>query len=211
MKKVKKRIYNSPTRDTQAFQTKAKILEAAKQLFQIKGFDRVTIQKLAERADVSMPTIYALFKSKRGILQALLDHAFPQEEFVALVDDSMQEKSPKKRLQTTAKLARRMYDAEREFMSIIRGSSVISPECKALEKEREERRYERQGEYVKKLMQDKVIDHDLTLQQTRDILWVLTGRDLYHMLVIERGWKSDAYEKWLANLLSDALLNKKTT
>ena len=28
-----------------------------------------------------------------------------------------------------------------------------------------------------------------------------TGRSLYRMLVIERGWSSDDYEHWLANTL----------
>ncbi len=69
-----------------------------------------------------------------------------------LVDNSMQEKSPKTRLGITAKIARQIYDAERDLMDILRGASVVAPEFKELEMEREKRRYERQGEYVKKLM-----------------------------------------------------------
>ena len=121
----KKRIYNSETRDAQAAQTRSHILKAAKKLFQTEGFDRVTINKLAKAAEVSMPTIYAIFKSKRGVLQSLIDDALPPEQFAALVEDSMQEKSPKKRLSITAKIARQIYDAERELMDILRGASVV--------------------------------------------------------------------------------------
>jgi hypothetical protein len=32
-------------------------------------------------------------------------------------------------------------------------------------------------------------------------MWMLTGRDLYRMLVLERGWSSDDYEAWLASAL----------
>ena len=85
MKQEKKRIYNSESRDAQAAQTRSDILEAAKELFQTEGFDRVTINKLAQAADVSMPTIYALFNSKRGVLQALIDDAFPPEQFAEIV------------------------------------------------------------------------------------------------------------------------------
>jgi AcrR family transcriptional regulator len=207
MKPKKKRVYSSETRDAQAAQTKSQILEAAKQLFQAKGFDRATINMLAKAAEVSMPTIYAIFKSKRGVLQSLIDEALPHEQFLALVDDCMHEKSPKKRLSRAAKLARQIYDAERELMDIIRGASVVAPEFKELEQEREQRRYERQGEYVKKFMHDKTLAKGLTLQKARDILWALSGRDMYRMLVIERGWTSDAYEKWLAELLVKSLLN----
>lgn len=203
----KKRTYNSDTRDAQAALTRSHILEAAKELFQTEGFDRVTIHKIAKAAEVSMPTIYAIFKSKRGMLQALIDDALPPEQFAALVDDSMQEKSPKKRLSITAKLARQIYDAERELMDILRGASVVAPEFKELEQEREKRRYERQGEYIKKIMQEKFLAKGLTLQKARDILWAMTGRDIYRMLVIERKWTSDEYEKWLAQLLVKSLLD----
>src|SRR5262245_47874837 len=106
----KKRIYSSETRDAQAAKTKAQILEAAKQLFKTEGFDRVTINMLAKAAEVSMPTIYALFKSKRGVLQFMIDDALPPEQFTALVENAMQEQSPEKRLGITAKLTRQIYD-----------------------------------------------------------------------------------------------------
>ena len=207
MKPIKKRTYNSDNRDAQAAKTKSHILKAAKKLFQTEGFDHVTINRLAQAAEVSMPTIYAIFKSKRGVLQSLIDEALPSEQFLSLVDDSMQEKSPKKCLSITAKMARQIYDAERELMDILRGASVLDPELKELEQERENRRYERQGEYVKKLMDDKGFTKGLTYQKARDILWTLTGRDLYRMLVIERAWTSDEYEQWLSHLLVKSFLD----
>lgn len=203
---MKKRIYKSETRDNQAAQTKSRILEAAKRLFQTEGFDQVTINEIAKAAEVSMPTVYALFKSKRGVLQSLIDEALPPHQFEALVDDSMREKSAKKRLIITAKLSRQIYDAERGVMDILRSAAVLSPEFKELEQEREQRRYERQGEYVKKLMDENFLAKGLTLSRARDILWALTGRDLYRMFVIERGRSSDEYEEWLAQLLINSLL-----
>ena len=203
----KKRGYSSETRSAQASLTRSQILKTAKQLFQDKGFDCVTIGMLAKAAEVSMPTIYALFKSKRGVLQSLIDDALPVEQFDALVDDSMHEQSPRKRISITARLSRQIYDAERELMDILRGASVVAPEFKELEQEREQRRYERQGQYVKKLMQDRALAKGLTLQKARDILWSLTGRDMYRMLVIERNWSANEYEKWLGQILVTSLLN----
>ncbi|MBA2369904.1 MAG: TetR/AcrR family transcriptional regulator [Candidatus Protochlamydia sp.] len=204
---TKKRIYTSETRDIKALQTRSQILKAAKQLFQNRGFDRVTIGMLAEDAGVSMPTIYAIFKSKRGVLQSLIDEALPAEQFTELVDVSMQELSPRKRLSITAKLSRQIYDAERGLMDFLRGASLVVPKFKELEQEREQRRYKRQGEYVKKLMQDRALIKGLTIQKARDILWALTGRDMYRMLVIERAWSSDEYEKWLREILATSLLH----
>ena len=42
--------------------------------------------------------------------------------------------------------------------------------------------------------------------RAREILWALTGRELYTMLVVERDWGPDRYEEWLADLLVSALL-----
>ena len=32
----------------------------------------------------------------------------------------------------------------------------------------------------------------------RDIFWLLTGGDVYRMLVRERGWSPQKYQNWLA-------------
>lgn len=201
-----KRAYNSKAREAQASQTRSRILNAAKKLFQSEGFDRVTISNLAKTAEVSMPTIYAIFKSKRGVLQSLIDEAFPPHQFWSLVEETKQERSPKARLSITAKMARQIYDAEKELMDILRSASVIAPEFKELEQEREKRRYQRQEESVKKMVKENSLAKGLTLVKARDILWTLTGREIYRMLIIERNWTSSEYEKWLTKTLIQSLL-----
>jgi hypothetical protein len=47
-------------------------------------------------------------------------------------------------------------------------------------------------------LMDEALPKGLSLSQARDILWGFTGRDIYRMFVIERGWTSEEYEKWLA-------------
>lgn len=199
-----KRVYNSESRQAQAVQTRSRILVSAKALFQAKGFEGVTIEQMAQAADVSAPTIYSLFQSKRGVLRALMDEALPSDQFEALVKEAMQEKSPKRHLAKSAKIARQMYDAERAQMDIFHGASILAPEFKELEKEREQRRYKRQEKSVK--MIEGALLKGLSLSKARDILWALTGRDMYRMFVIEQGWTSEDYEKWLAQLLVKSLI-----
>lgn len=203
---IKKRNYNSENRQAQAMKTRTRILVAAKKLFQSEGFEGVTIEKLAQLSEVSTPTIYGLFQSKRGVLRALMDDALPADQFEALVKESKQEKSPKARLAISAKIARYMYDAERAQMDVFRGASVLAPEFKELENERERRRYMRQEETIKAMVKEKSLAHGLSESQARDILWAFTGRDMYRMFVIEQGWTSDEYEIWLAQLLVKTLI-----
>lgn len=206
MPEIKKRPYRSVTRNTQAAQTRGRILLSAKGLFESEGFEFVTIEKIAQAADVSIPTIYSLFQSKRGVLRALMDEALPTDQFKALVEMSIQEKSPKERLCISAKIARQMYDAERAQMDIFRGAAVLAPEFKELEKEKEMRRYNRQDVTIKAMAREKSLAKGLSLTKARDILWAFTGRDMYRMFVVEQGWTSEEYEKWLAQLLINTLM-----
>lgn len=206
MSSHKKRTYHSEARKTQAAQTKSRILAAAKSLFHSKGFEGVTIEQMAQAAEVSAPTIYGLFQSKRGVLRALMDEALPADQFEALVKEAMQEKSPEKHLALSAKMARCMYDAERAQMEIFQGAAILSPEFKELEKERELRRYKRQEESLKMIAKSGVLLKELSLSKARDILWAFTGRDMYRMFVIEQGWTSQEYETWLARLLVKTLI-----
>jgi AcrR family transcriptional regulator len=169
----------------------------------------VTIEKIAQAANVSIPTIYLLFQSKRGVLRALMDEALPTDQFEALVEKSIHEKSPKKRLGISAKIARQIYDAERAQVNIFRGAAVLAPEFKELEKERELRRHTRQEVTIKAMVKENSLMEGLDPAKARDILWALTGRDMYRMFVIEQGWSSDEYEKWLTQLLISTLMGEK--
>lgn len=211
MSKIKKRPYSSKTRNAQAVQTKARILDVAKNLFESEGFEHVTIEKIAQTAGVSSPTIYSLFQSKRGVLRALMDEALSKDQFDALVEKSIQEKSPQIRLHFSAKIARHLYDAEKAQMDIFRGAAVLAPEFKELEKEREMRRYDRQEITIKAMTEEGSLLTGLSIKKARDILWAFTGRDLYRMLVIEQDWSSDEYEKWLAQTLVHALIGDPLT
>lgn len=47
---------------------KLRILEAAKELFAEDGYQNVTIRRIAEKIEYSLPTIYEHFKNKAEIL-----------------------------------------------------------------------------------------------------------------------------------------------
>jgi len=206
MSTPQKRVYDSSSRKREAQKTKNRILDSAKALFEERGFEKVTIQDIAQKANVSAPSVYAIFLSKRGVLLALMDEAFSPDQFDALVKQVAAEKSPHKRFEITASLCRQLYDAEKAQLSLLRGASTLDPQFKELENEREQRRYDRQKETVESMYKDKAFAESFTLSEIRDILWTFTGRDVYRMFVLERGWSSEAYEKWLAKQLCQSLL-----
>lgn len=60
-------------RERQRIMRRASILSAAGDLFASQGFNEVTLEAVAARAQVSVPTIYSFFKSKHDLLLGLLE------------------------------------------------------------------------------------------------------------------------------------------
>ncbi len=53
--------------------TRKKIVAAGNQLFSVRGYDAVSMEEIAEQADVAVRTLYLHFDSKAGILLDYLD------------------------------------------------------------------------------------------------------------------------------------------
>ncbi len=61
-----------PTRE-EAARREARIVEVAMQLFIERGFDATSIDAVAEAAGVSKPTLYARYRDKRALFEAVLN------------------------------------------------------------------------------------------------------------------------------------------
>jgi len=202
----KKRTYHSEVRSEQAELTKTRILAAAKQRFAADGYDKTTIDSIATLANVSVPTIYATFKSKEGILLALMQTVLFGEQYQTLVENAHRITDPVEALAVAANITRTIYDADQAEIALIRGASVLSPVLKELEQKGERQRYARQAFIIRQLADAGLLPDGMDVAQARDILWSLTSRELYHKFIGERGWSSEAYEMWLRRTLRQTLV-----
>jgi AcrR family transcriptional regulator len=202
----RKRAYQSPRRAESARATRAKVLSAARSLFAQHGIDKVTINDIARSASVSPPTIYALFKSKDGLLQEIVQASLFGDRFraaqsvMANVDDAA------KLIALTAKVAHAIYASESEELGLVRGASAFSPALKRIEAEFEKMRYEMQADRLKKLFEQCRQKPDIDLESARRIMWMYTSREIYRMLVTEGGWSGERYERWLEEALMNSLV-----
>src|SRR6267378_6430232 len=201
------RPYKSLVRERQADDTRRRIVEAARQLLQTEGYDGMTIEAIARRAEVSAPSVYAIFKSKTGILIALLDQSTFGPDYVEVVGQALSASDPETRLRRAASVARQIRGAQSAAFDLMRGAGVVAPELAKLEQQRERLRYERQERMIISLRDAKRLRLGLNHQTARDIFWMLTGRDVYRMLVRERGWSPQKYQDWLADTLVHSLLS----
>ena len=206
MAKTKRTPYKSLVRERQAADTRRRIVEATRQLLQKQGYAGMTIEAIARRAEVSAQSVYAIFKSKTGVLTELLDQSTFGPEYEEAVRKALSAKHPETRLRLAAPIARQIHDAQSVTFDLLRGAGVVAPELAKLEQQRECLRYERQERMIISLRDARRLRPDLDNTTARDIFWMLTGRDIYRMLVRERGWSSQKYEDWLADALVRSLL-----
>jgi AcrR family transcriptional regulator len=201
-----KRSYVSKLRSEAAAATRARVLQCAQALFARRGIDAVTIDAIATRARVSAPTVYALFKSKEGLLRALMEAALFGGQFRAAHARLDAISDPVQQIAASASIARAIYESERAELGLIRGASAFSPTLRKLEQHFEETRLSMQKARLERLYSEGKARKDLPFEKARRLLWMYTGRDVYRLLVEEGGWTPDEYEAWLSETLVQALV-----
>jgi len=202
------RSYDSSNRKLQAQKNRESVLRVSRDLFQKQGFKKTSIEQIAKESGLAKPTVYALFKSKEGILLAIIDSSISKESFEDLVRQACRGETAKERFDITAKMCREIYEAESTNLASLKNFAGISPEVKNLENQMEERRYLRQEKSVKQMKNMGLIKSNISVQKARDVIWALTGRDFYRMLVTDRGWSPSEYETWVSKTLLTTLGNE---
>src|SRR6266516_6462744 len=144
MVEIKRRPYRSLVRQRQAGDTRRRIVEATRELLQREGYAGMTIEAIARQAEVSAQSVYAIFKSKTGILVELLDQSAFGADYEDSVRQAMSTTDPESRLRFAARIARQIHEAQSVTFDLLRGAGVVAPELAKLEQQREDLRYERQ-------------------------------------------------------------------
>ena len=206
MSNPKKRPYVSNARELSALATRARIMDAAKSLFLRDGIDKVTVAQIAERAEVATPTVYAAFKSKAGILHALMEAARFGDRFERARQRLQGVTDAVEMVALTAGVSRSIYEGETSDLDLFRGASSFSPSLRKMEEDFERMRLDMQQARVELLFQQGKAKKGLTLDEARRIMWMYTSRDVFRMLVHEGGWSLDRYEQWLREALLAALV-----
>ena len=108
----------------------------------------MTIDGIAQRAEVSPQTVYAVFRSKAGILAELLDRTSFGTTYQDLVRQAKEKEFPPDRLRFAARIARHIFEAQSGMIDVLQGVSLVTPELADVIRERECHRYDSQKSMV---------------------------------------------------------------
>ena len=205
--KKTKRGYDASRRRASSDERRGRILQTARNLFGHYGYGATSIERIAGEAGVAVPTVYAMYRSKRAMLFALLDQADAQADVAGLLRDLRATAGdPRKQLRRLVSFTCRFYGHAGDIVEIARGAGCTNEDLLALWQEGEERRLRGQRPLTNAWERAGVLRKSHSAKEALDILWVMTGADHYRLFVVDRKWSAARYEVWLENTLARLLL-----
>ncbi len=191
---------------------RAAVVEAARALFLERGYGATTIEAISDLADVPAATVYRLFSSKRGILKALLDvSVVGDHEAVPFADRPpvrtlLAEPDPRAQLAGFVAITVQVNSRVAPLYRILASAAGSDPDAAALLDELTRQRQEGQRLIARSLARAGALRSELRERDAADVIHALMSPEVYRLLVLDRSWKPERYERWLTAIVTDQLL-----
>jgi AcrR family transcriptional regulator len=211
-KPVKSRSYASPLRQEQAAATRRRILNAAQELFERDGYVATSMAAIAAAAGVSLKTVYLAFETKSGVLRALWHLLLRGEQDAVPVGEQdwyqavLQEPDPERQLRLNMRNSLMVKTRAGAMLEVIRDAASMDPDIGALWARIQVEFHDNQRAVVGSIADKGALNRGVDVDVAADILWALNHPNVYALLVGERGWSAERYERWLGDLLCAQLL-----
>jgi AcrR family transcriptional regulator len=206
------RRYESPRRREQAAATRLEVLAAAERLFLRDGYAATTMAAIAKEARVALKTVYIAYDTKGGLLRALWNHRLRGDDEIPSMArhpmylDVLAEPDPARKLRLNARNSRLGKLRIAPLAEVIRGAAPADPEIAALWGRINTEYRANQEAVVRSLAEAGALRAGLDVERATDILWTLNHPGTWQLLVVQRGWSPEDYERWSAEAACGQLL-----
>jgi AcrR family transcriptional regulator len=211
MTSKERRPYDATGRQARAVRRRDDVLEHARALFLTVGYAATTVAAIASASGVSPETVYKAFGGKPGIVRAIFERSL-----LGSAPSPAEERSDTAQLEATdaralfhrfGELSAEVAPLTAPMMRLIRdaaagGDSAMSALLHDVERER----YGRMRHNADVLQDRGFLGSHMTTEHAADVMWFYTADDVFHSLVVSRGWSLDAYADFIAKALASALL-----
>ena len=205
-----RRSYNSERRREAASRNRDAVLTACRELLFQDGFHATTVRAVAERAGVSVETVYKTFGGKPGLVKALWDITLAGDDEPVPMADRPQMQEILRTSELGAKL--RLYAAfvrgiHERITPLFTLLTQAGPEVGEVLETGERERLTGVTAFITHLGEAGALSQRADPAHLADALWALAGPQLYTQLTAGRGWSPDTYQEWLAATLTATLLS----
>jgi AcrR family transcriptional regulator len=136
------RPYRAQRRPSRTERTRARILEAVRELLAEGAFHESPVEAVAERAGVSRATLYQHFGSRMDLVDAICD-TFAVNPALVEIREAVELPDAQEALERTVALSARFWASEDPVLGQLYGVVAVDPAARALvERQREDRRGE---------------------------------------------------------------------
>ncbi len=207
-----KRKYNSTRRKEQARLTRLQIAKAARTLFFERGYAGATIEAIAENANVSKETIYAIFKNKQQILAFLLDISMGGDDLPVRILDRpepqavLHDTDQRRQLERFARGIAEIMSRAAPVFEVTRTAAKTEPEIARRVKHLYRERLENMAAFVHHVAANGPLRDGLDEKHAAEIVWAITSPELFQLVSENLGWSEEQYSRWLADLLANLIL-----
>jgi AcrR family transcriptional regulator len=190
--------------------TRDAIRDAAERLFARQGYAATTMEAIAAEAGVALKTVYVAFETKGNLLRSVWNHLLrggrddvpiAQQEWYREV---VEEPDPERQLDLVARYSRVVKVRIAGVLEVIRSAAPVDADIGALWARIQTEFHANQRVIVASLAEKGALRGDV--DRATDVLWTLNHPNVWQLLVDERGWTPEQYERWLADAAREQLL-----
>ena len=197
-------------------ETRRRLLAAADELFQTQGYLATTVAAIAERAGVSLQTLYLAWGSKRALLRAASAAAAVASEIpmrpeewgatirAELASDVGDDTTAAAYLAAVSRLFVRVTERTAPYRGMHRRAAATDPEI-ASDWEATMAESRRTMIEVARGIPRQGLRTGLTDEAIADTLWAIASPEVYDLLTTQGGYTPAAFESWLERTLVAAL------
>lgn len=198
-------------RAARAAATRARMLGAARALFVERGYAATTMQAIAAEAGVAVQTLYYTFATKRAMLKELVDiDVAGDTEPVATLDRPWVAEAmaapPEEQLRRMAELSGDSLARVVPVLEVVRSAAAIDPEVAELWKTNIGHRHTVLTAFIGALVAKTRLRDGLDVSRAVDVAMALLAPEIYHLLVHQRGWSAEQWQRWATGALIRELL-----
>jgi AcrR family transcriptional regulator len=206
----KRKPYDASRRRAAAAATRRAILAAAREVFLERGYVAATMPIVAERAGVALDTIYASVGRKPALFRELLETAISgQDEAVPAAERDYvhairAEPDAARKLEIYAAAVSAIQNRLAPLFAVARDAAAAEPEVARVWHEIAERR----GGNTKLFAADLAAAAPLRvdISEAADVIWATNSPEFFLLMVRDRGWSVERFQRWLADTWKQLLL-----
>jgi AcrR family transcriptional regulator len=210
--KAPRRRYSSAVRAEQAATTRRAVLEAARALFAERGYAATVVGDIAVRAGVAVDTVYAAGGRKPALLRELVETALSGEDTAVPAEQRVYVQriraagTAREKIEVyaaaVAAIGARLAPVHRALAE----AAVSDPACAALRAEISGRRAANMRLFAADLRVTGELRPDLSDDEVADVVWSMNSAEYHALLVGERGWSTERFQRFLTDAWTRLLL-----